>query len=349
MKKHLQTLINGDSLSSEDIRDIVDLIITRTLDTGPRDTELAAWIALWSAKGETPEEISNLVGHILGGIPTRGSDPASKPLVQEMAIDLVGTGGDGSNSVNISTAAAVIVAACGVPVAKHGNRSISSKSGSADVLEAWGISFPKTQAEALHSLETCNICFLYAPLYNSVMRHLAPIRRELGIRSCFNIIGPLLNPFGVKTLLVGVYTPTLLRPMAEILKKRGVRRAMVVHSMGMDEATTLGTTLYCEVGRDGSIQEGELQPDKCGLDIGKEEELRGGTAELNAKILSDIFQGGHAKNRTLTETLILNAGIALYLADRSETIYGGCDIARTALLSGAVYQTLEDWRNYTQG
>jgi anthranilate phosphoribosyltransferase len=155
------------------------------------------------------------------------------------------------------------------------------------------ISFPETQAEALHSLDRYNICFLYAPLYNSVMRHLAPIRRELGIRSCFNIIGPLLNPFGVQTLLVGVYTPKLVRPMAEILKKRGVRRAMVVHSMGMDEATTLGSTQYCEVSQDGRLKEGYIEPQQCGLHVGKLEELRGGSAEVNAKILSDIFQRGH--------------------------------------------------------
>ena len=180
------------------------------------------------------------------------------------------------------------------------------------------------------------------------MRHLAPIRRELGIRSCFNIIGPLLNPFGVQTHLVGVYTTKLVRPMSEILKKRGVRRAMVVHTMGMDEATTLGSTQYCEVSQDGNLIEGYIEPEHYGLHVGKLDELRGGSAEVNAQILSGIFQAGHAENITLTETLILNAGIALYLADRSETICGGCDIARDAVLSGAVYEKLQEWRTHTR-
>ena len=231
-------------------------------------------------------------------------------------IDTCGTGGDGSGSFNISTASALVVAGCGVPVAKHGNRALSSKSGSADVLTALGVNIDADLAVVRRCLWEIGIGFLMAPRHHSAMRHVAPTRVELGTRTIFNLLGPMSNPAGARRQLVGVFAPEWVRPMAEVLGRLGAERAWVVHGAGIDELTTAGVTTVAEF-KDGQVVEFEVVPEDAGLKPARLDDLKGGEPAHNAALMRDLLGGARGP---LRDIVLLNSAAALVVAGQAETL-----------------------------
>ena len=256
-----------------------------------------------------------------------------------MAIDLCGTGGDGLGTLNISTAVSFVVAAAGVPVAKHGNRSMSSKSGAADILEELGVKIDLQPAMAEQTLRETGIVFLFAQTHHPAMRHVAAARRAIGKRTIFNLLGPLANPALVKRQLVGVFAEEWLTPYAEALRALGCERAMVVHGRdGLDELTTTDIT-YVATLADGIITRSQITPEDAGLKRARLADLQGGTAAENARALKALFAGEHGAYRDI---VLLNAAAALMVAERAKDIMSGMEMARHALDSGMARAKLEE-------
>ena len=253
------------------------------------------------------------------------------------AIDTVGTGGDNSGSFNVSTAAAIVVAGCGVPVAKHGNRNFSSKSGSADILAALGVNLDCDMTLAKRAIWEAGIGFLMAPRHHSATRHVAPTRVELGTRTIFNLLGPLSNPAGVKRQLVGVFAPEWVRPVAEVLGKLGSERAWVVHGDGMDEITTAGGTTVAEL-KDGTVSEFTLTPEQVGLKRVTLDDLKGGDPAANAAGLRTLLAG---KAGPLRDIVTLNAAAALVIAGRAKDLRAGLPLAAAAIDNGKARLALD--------
>lgn len=254
------------------------------------------------------------------------------------AIDIVGTGGDGKGTLNISTAAAFVVAGAGVPVAKHGNRNLSSRSGAADALGQMGVAVMVGPAAVERALEQAGIGFMMAPMHHPAMKHVMPARTELGTRTIFNILGPLTNPAGVRRQLTGAYAPHLLRPMAETLGRLGSERAWLVHGAdGTDEVSIAGPTRVAEL-RDGAVTERETHPEEAGLPVHPFEAILGGTPEDNARAFRALLGGAPGAYR---DAVLLNAAAALVIADRAANLPEGAAIARESLDSGAAARALE--------
>ena len=280
-------------------------------------------------RGETVDEITGAVAAMRGKM-ARVSAP-------EGAVDVVGTGGDGSGSYNVSTLASIIVAACGVPVAKHGNRAASSRSGASDVLSALGVRVGGAPASVEHCLTESGIGFMMASAHHAAMRHVASARVELGTRTIFNLLGPLSNPAGVRHQLLGVFSRAWLEPLAEVLRNLGSRRAWVVHgSDGLDEMTTTGPTAVAEL-RDGAVRFFEVTPEEAGLPRGAAADLRGGDPAHNAEALRAVLGGARTPYRDIA---LLNAAGALVVAGAAETLRGGAEIAARALDNGRAADTL---------
>lgn len=280
-------------------------------------------------RGETVDEIT-------GGAKAMRAR-ALKVEAPEGAIDTCGTGGDAKGTFNISTAAALVIASCGVPVAKHGNRALSSRSGSADVLAALGVNIDADMALVSQAMHEANIGFLMAPRHHGAMRHVAPARVELGTRTIFNLLGPLSNPAGAKRQLIGVFSRDWLRPIAEVLRNLGSERVWVVHGAdGMDELTTTGVTYVVEL-RDGEINEFEITPADAGVAQSTLDDLKGGDGEANAADMIALLEG---KPGALRDIVVLNAAAALMIAGRVETLKDGAAIAINAIESGAAKATL---------
>jgi anthranilate phosphoribosyltransferase len=252
-------------------------------------------------------------------------------------IDTVGTGGDGSGSFNISTATGLVVAGCGVPVAKHGNRAFSSKSGAADVLTALGVNIDCDMEIVRRCLWEVGICFLMAPRHHGATRHVGPTRVELGTRTIFNLLGPLSNPAGAKRLLVGVFAPEWIVPMAEVLGRLGAEHVWVVHGSGMDELTTTGTTVVAEF-KDGRVRSFEVAPEDAGLPRAPLDALKGGEPAHNAALMRDLLGG---TTGPLRDIVLLNSAAALIVAGRAETLREGVALAAKSLDSGAAKTVLE--------
>lgn len=256
-------------------------------------------------------------------------------------MDIVGTGGDESGTFNISTTTAFVVAAGGVPVAKHGNRSVSSKSGAADVLEALGVNIQLDAGQSEQILKTIGLCFLFAPVYHSSMKHAAPVRKEIGVRTIFNILGPLVNPAGATIQLMGVYDEKLAAPLAQVMANLGVKRGMVLHGMdGLDEATLTTETQVVEIDN-GRLTTYSITPQDLGLVQCAKEDLIGGNASENAKITRRILDGKERGPKR--EVVLLNAGLALYLAGKAETMADGITMAGEIIDSGKGLKLLEDF------
>ena len=247
------------------------------------------------------------------------------------AMDIVGTGGDGKGTLNISTATAFVVAGTGVPVAKHGNRNLSSKSGSADVLSQLGINiFAETEIVS-QALDEIGITFMMAPLYHPAMAHVMPVRTELGTRTIFNILGPLTNPAKVKRQLTGAFSKDLIRPMAETLKILGSEKAWLVHgSDGTDEISISGSTSVVELSN-GNISEFKIRPEDAGLKLSKFEDIKGGTPKENAKAFTDLLEGKHSAYR---DSVLLNSAAALLVSDKVTNLKEGVEMARDSIDSG---------------
>lgn len=294
------------------------------------DVQKAAYLSELSMKGETIEEIT--------GSAEEMRNHATKLPYEGEALEIVGTGGDGSNSFNISTTAALVISAAGVPVAKHGNRAASSKSGAADVLEALGVNIMISPERSAEILREIGICFLFAQGYHGAMKYVGPIRKELGIRTVFNILGPLTNPARASLQLMGVYDAALVPDMAKVLMNLGVKRGMVVYGQDkLDEISLSAPTSVCEIA-DGQLLSYEITPEQFGFARCEKEALTGGTPEENAAITRQILQGGKGPRR---DAVVMNAGAALYIAGKAADIEGGIRLAEEMIDSGRAEKQLE--------
>lgn len=256
-------------------------------------------------------------------------------------LEIVGTGGDGSNSFNISTTSSLVIAAGGVPVAKHGNRAASSKSGAADVLETLGVKITLTPERSAEILKKINICFLFAQNYHIAMKYVAPIRKELGIRTVFNILGPLSNPAGANMELMGVYDQSLVEPLAQVMANLGVNRGMVVYGQdSLDEISMCAPTSVCEI-RDGKFTSYEITPEQFGYERCEKGALTGGTPAENAEITKAILKGEEKGPKR--QAVCLNAGAALYIAGKAASIEEGVKLAESLIDSGAALKKLEEF------
>jgi anthranilate phosphoribosyltransferase len=333
LKDFLPRLALGETLSEPEAEHAFNIIMSGEATAA----QIGAFLMALRVRGETVAEIT-AAARIMRDKATPIKAPAG-------AIDTCGTGGDASGTYNISTAAALLVAACGVPVAKHGNKAMSSKSGSADVLSALGVNL---EAE-MQRVETCiseaNIGFLMAPRHHSAMRHVGPVRMELGTRTIFNLLGPLSNPAGASLQLMGVFAEGWVQPLATVLGRLGAKRAMVVHgSDGLDEITTTGPTHVGEF-RDGQVHTYTITPEDAGLPRAKAEDLKGGDAEVNAAALRALLDGAPGAYRDIAA---INAAAALLVADKVPTLRDGVVMACQAIDSGAAKATLEKLVALTQ-
>lgn len=297
------------------------------------DVQKAAYLTALSLKGETIDEITASAA---------GMRAHCIKLLHDLdVLEIVGTGGDGSNSFNISTTASLVIAAGGVPVAKHGNRAASSKSGAADVLEALGVNITISPEKSAELLKEIGICFLFAQNYHIAMKYVAPIRRELGIRTVFNILGPLSNPAGANMELMGVYDEALVEPLAQVMAKLGVKKGMVVYGQEkLDEISMCAPTSVCEI-RDGWFQSYEITPEQFGYTRCDKDALTGGTPQENAQITKDILSGSERGAKRCA--VCLNAGAALYIAGKTQTMEEGVRMAERLIDSGAALKKLEEF------
>ena len=295
--------------------------------------QMSAYLTALSLKGETIDEITasaaGMRAHCI------------KLLHNLDVLEIVGTGGDGSNSFNISTTSSLVIAAGGVPVAKHGNRAASSKSGAADVLEALGVKITLTPERSAEILKKINICFLFAQNYHIAMKYVAPIRKELGIRTVFNILGPLSNPAGANMELMGVYDQSLVEPLAQVMANLGVNRGMVVYGQdSLDEISMCAPTSVCEI-RDGKFTSYEITPEQFGYERCEKGALTGGTPAENAEITKAILKGEEKGPKR--QAVCLNAGAALYIAGKAASIEEGVKLAESLINSGAALKKLEEF------
>ncbi|MFL6293713.1 MAG: anthranilate phosphoribosyltransferase [Thermoanaerobaculia bacterium] len=330
-KEVLWRLVAGESLSREETEELFGAL----MDGQVSEPIKAALLVALRMKGEAVSEISGAAAAM-----RRRVIPI--PHTSEGIVDTCGTGGDGRGTFNISTAAALVAAAAGVPVAKHGNRSVSSKSGSADVLAALGVRIEIDPATAGRALDTVGITFLFAPLLHPAMREVMPVRRELGMRTIFNVLGPLTNPAGARRQVMGVYSQALVEPIGQVLRDLGAEHALVVHGDGLDEITTTGTTTVSEV-RDGEVRTYTLEPERFGLRRVRVEDLAGGRPEDNAALMQRVFGG---ETGPLAEVTALNAGAAIYVAGLAPSLEEGVEAARGALASGAAAGKLEELKGF---
>jgi anthranilate phosphoribosyltransferase len=327
IREALAKVVERQDLSSEEAREVM-----REMMAGiATQNQISSFITAMRMKGEKEQELL--------GFARAMRESASRITAPPDAVDLCGTGGDGAHTFNVSTVASFAVCAAGVPVAKHGNRSVSSKSGSADLLEALGIPCDLDPPDVEESINTTGFGFLFAPIFHSSMRHVLGPRRELGLRTFFNILGPLSNPARVKYQLVGVYDPSLMQTMARVLRDLGVSRAMVVHGDGTDEITVSGRSSVVEL-KSGSIREYEINPKGFGFAHADQEALVGGSPSDNARITLSILKGERSARRDM---VTLNAGAALYLAGRVERLDDGVDLASAAIASGKAYSKLKEF------
>ena len=292
-------------------------------------SQMGGFLMALRVRGETVEEITGAARTMRAKALAIDAPPG--------AIDTVGTGGDGQGSFNISTAAALIVAGCGVPVAKHGNRNFSSKSGSADILGALGVNIDADLGLVRRAIFEANIGFLMAPRHHSATRHVAPTRVELGTRTIFNLLGPISNPAGVKRQLVGVFSRDWVAPVAEVLGKLGSESAWVVHGDGFDEITTTGTTHVAAL-EDGRVTTFELVPEAVGLARAKHADLKGGEPADNAARLKDLLGG---ETGPLRDIVLLNAAAALIVAGKVKELRDGMEMAAKAISDGAARRALD--------
>lgn len=335
LKHYLYKLVEGSYLTAEESADLFRSIIQQ--DVG--EVQVAALLTALRMRGETADEIMGAASAMRAK-----ALPFSAP---EGAIDMCGTGGDALASLNVSTAVAFVVAACGIPVAKHGNRSVSSLSGSADVLEHLGINIYADTSLMERALKEIHISFIMGTKFHPAMQHVASVRKALGIRTIFNILGPLSNPATVHYQLLGVYAASLLEPMAQTLNALGIRRAWVVHGHdGMDELTITGVSQVVEV-EDGGIKRFELNPVEYGLSIYPPEAIKGGDSQYNATMLKHLLQGKDTVPSAYKDIVILNAAACLVIAGAEKDLHHGITKARTILESGKAYQCLEQFIHYT--
>jgi anthranilate phosphoribosyltransferase len=325
LKPLLAQVAAGRALSEAEAETAFDIIMSGNATP----SQMGGLLMALRVRGETVEEIAGAARTMRAKALTIGAPPGT--------IDTVGTGGDGVGTFNISTASALVVAGCGVPVAKHGNRAFSSKSGAADVLAALGVNIEADMAVVRRCLWEIGICFLMAPRHHSAMRHVGPTRVELGTRTIFNLLGPLSNPAGTRHQLVGVFAREWVVPMAEVLGRLGAERAWVVHGAGIDELTTAGVTTVAEWHR-GEVVEFSVMPEDAGLKPSRLDDLKGGEPAQNAVLMRGLLDGAAGP---LRDVVLLNSAAALVVAGRAENLRQGADLAAGAIDSGQAKQVLD--------
>ena len=325
----LPLLVDGVDLTQTQSHDFFQQVLQGNIEPAL----MASVLTALKIKGETPEEIAGAAIAIRNAATLF---PARNDTTDTVA-DCVGTGGDGANTINISTTAAILAAACGLKMAKHGNRSVSSMSGSADLLEAFGVNLSMSPATANNCLTQTNLCFLYAPAYHSGFKHAGPVRKAMGIRTLFNILGPLVNPAKPNIMLLGVYTPELLMPIAKALQLTGVKRAFVVHGSGLDEIALHGDTQIIEIDHNQLIER-TIKPADFGLNNYSLEEIKGGTPAENATVIKDILSG--TGKEAHNAAVIINCAALLYLHDKADSLIKAAQLAAEVLTSGKGLTTL---------
>lgn len=326
IKEAIGTLVQGNDLETDTMEKVMEEIMTGEAT----DAQKGSFLAALAAKGETIDEITAAAKVMRAHCATFHND--------KNVLEIVGTGGDGSNTFNISTMASIVTSAAGYPVAKHGNRAASSKCGTADCLEALGVKIDADAKKSEKLLNDINICFLFAQKYHTAMRFVGAVRKEMGIRTMFNVLGPISNPAGATQMLLGVYDEALVEPLAHVLSNLGVKRAISMYGTdGMDEISMSAPTKVCEV-RDGEFKSYEITPEQFGMKRCKKEDLVGGEPAENAQIAREILDG---KQGPKFDAVVLNAGAAMYLADGNISIEEGIARARETILSGAAKIQLE--------
>jgi anthranilate phosphoribosyltransferase len=335
IQEALALLLEGQDLSRAEARDVMNQIMSGEATPA----QMGGFLVALRLKGERAEEIAGCAEamreHVLSVRPQR-----------EDLVDTAGTGGDGARTFNISTAAALVAAAAGAGVAKHGNRAVSSASGSADVLEALGFRLDLSPRQIERSIDELGFGFLFAQTHHPAMRHAAPVRRELATRTVFNVLGPLTNPAGARAQVVGVYAPELVETIASVLATLGARRAFVVHGAGgIDELSPAGPNLVCEV-VDGEVTRREIDPASFGVPRCSSAELAGGTPEENAALVREILAGAPGAKR---EAVLLNAAGAIAASGRAADLAEGYGLAASAVDSGAAAGRLESLVAFSQG
>jgi anthranilate phosphoribosyltransferase len=338
IKSALAQLLDGRDLSREEARRVMDSIMSGEATPA----QIGGFLVALRLKGETADEIAGCAeamrDHVLAVSPQRTD-----------LVDTAGTGGDGGKTFNISTAAALVAAAAGAGVAKHGNRSVSSLSGSADVLEQLGFELALSPDRIAQSIDELGFGFMFAPFHHPAMKHAGPVRHELAARTVFNVLGPLTNPAGARAQVIGVYAPHLVPVIADVLAKLGTRRAFVVHGAGgIDELSPAGPNLVCEV-VDGGVRKREIDPLDFGIPRCSPDELQGGTAVENAQTIRDVFAGAKgAQHLAHRSAVVLNAAGAIAAAGHAADLGEAVPLAEGALDSGAAAERLEALAAFSQ-
>jgi len=334
LKPYIQKVIIAENLSEDEAKAAMDGI----MNGSATNAQIGSFLTAMRMKGETIDEITGFAKSMRG--------KAAPMASLKDTIDIVGTGGDLAHTFNISTTTAFVVAAAGARVTKHGNRSVSSLSGSADVLEALGVNINNTSDRAIECLEATGLCFMFAPVFHKSMRFAASPRKEIGVRSVFNILGPLANPAKAEYMLLGVYDAALMETIAMVLKNLGVKKALVVHGGdGLDEITAADKTEVCEIEQNKIIKY-QIHPSDFGLNVCSPADLVGGDAAENAKILKSVLNGDKGPKRDIT---LLNSAAALYALGKCFNINHGVKIAAETIDNGAAYNKLEQLIEYTRG
>lgn len=328
IKEAILKLTNKENLTYDEALQVMNEIMSGEAS----DVQKSAYLTALAMKGETIDEITASAKEM--------RNHCVKFLNDMDVLEIVGTGGDKSNSFNISTTSSIVAASAGVPVAKHGNRAASSKCGAADVLEALGVNITIPPAKSAQILQNINICFLFAQNYHISMKHVGPVRKELGIRTIFNILGPLANPAGASMQVMGVYSEELVEPMAMVLNNLGVKRGMVVYGQDcLDEISMSAPTTICEFGN-GDFKKYVIEPEQFGFEKCDKSELVGGNPEENAAITRAILNGEKGPRRN---AVALNAGAALYVGGKTDSLEAGVKLAEQMIDSGAAMKTLEQF------
>ena len=333
LKKYIAKVVGGESLTEDEAYEAMDII---TCDRATL-AQTSSLLTAMSIKGETIDEIT--------GFAKVMREKASRLKNCSNSVDIVGTGGDMSNSFNISTTSSFVIAGAGVTVAKHGNRSASSKSGAADCLEALGVKITTVPEQTEKCIEEIGISFLFAQSYHPAMRFVGPVRKQIGTKTVFNIMGPLLNPALADYMVLGVYSPDIMEKMAEVLIKLGIKRAMLVYGNDkLDEISISDATTVCEI-RDGKIEKYEMCPEDFGFKHATKNDIKGGTPEENAQITRDILSG--KEKGAKRDIVLFNAGCALYVTGKADTIAEGIKLAEESIDSGKAWRKLEELISFT--
>jgi len=326
-KEIISRLIDRNDLSSGE----AERVMTVIMEGKAAPAQISGFLVALRMKGETPEEIASFARVM------REHAITSNPVTGKILVDTCGTGGDGAQTFNISTAAAFVAAGAGVPVVKHGNRGVSSRCGSADVLTALGVNFTQTPERHARIVEEIGISFFFAPDHHPAMKHVMAVRQDLSCRTVFNILGPLANPAGAQAQILGVYSPALTAPVAEVLRLLGLHRAMVVHGSGLDEITTTGETMVSELGH-GITRSFTIRCETYGIRPAEVADLAGGDPGYNARIIREIFEGEQGAAR---DVVLMNAGAAIYVGGQARDLHEGIRRAAASIDSGNALSRLD--------